>query len=103
CTRRPWPSPPRRRPARSRRQTPARPPAPRAPLPPTRAPLHHDRVLLEELVQVLAVHVGLARGAGDVALGALHEPAQIALLELVLPLLLVVAVGKRRVERARQR
>src|SRR5262249_30632903 len=59
---------------------------------------HHDVVLLEQLVQVLAVHVGLARGARDVALGARKQPAQVAPLELVGPLLFVVAVRHARIE-----
>src|SRR5581483_2484123 len=95
CTRRRAPSRPRRRPPARRRRRLPRPPAPAR----RRATSYDDGVFLEELVQVLAIHVGLAVRPRDVALGALHEPLEVALLELVLPALLVVAIGERGIER----
>src|ERR1700722_20593348 len=64
---------------------------------------HHDGVLLEQLVQILAIHVGLTGGARYVSLRALHEPGQITFFEVVLPALFVVAIGERGVEVARAR
>src|SRR5687767_10462064 len=43
----------------------------------TRSLAKRDSVLLEQLVQELAVHVGFARGPGDIATCAGHQPAEI--------------------------
>src|SRR5690606_39697849 len=64
--------------------------SPGAPRGGPRAPLRIDAVLLDQLVQVLPVHVGVARGLGDVAVGAPEQPGEVAALELLVPALLLV-------------
>ena len=55
------------------------------------AALRGDAVLAQQLVEVLAIHVGVARGLRDVAVGALDAASQVAALEQLVPLLLGVA------------
>src|SRR5690606_14281638 len=57
-----------------------------------------DAIAPQELVQVLAVHVGLSGRPRDVALGPLQQPLQVRLLEQLDRPLLLLAKRERGIE-----